>query len=252
MYRRALLMLTAGIIAFSALFAMFIPTASAAGTVPAAYIANTVRDAATKSTERNSLGMCLGNSNSGTNAVARSNGFDGWTYNRTQDEIASLNWFSSEANITVRQWFDGNKQSDGTKCSDLNLSKALSDLGLGDGVNAACAVGFVRQNGSNCTNGNGDFKWPNTTSGLQNSVSLSKQDVLNNIDKKYQGVADLTKNYTREQYYVMALDVLQNSSKCNAQPLSIVADNNANDKAKANDRSVQIVDSTGKKTAVYY
>jgi len=215
----------------SALVGAFPQSASAADT-PTPYIAPAALDAAKKSTERNSLGMCLGYRDGA--AIKNSD----YGYDINPQDIASGSWFSDYTQI--RQWSDYNDGDDGTNCDKFNAGSALQDLGFDGNIQAACALGIVRKNGSNCVNGDGNMRYEGS----------GKQDVLNRIDKTYKGT-QFGKDYSAEQYYVMAMSIITSDKTCKASPISLVSTATADQKAQK-DATITIVGSDGVATQVLY
>ena len=231
MYRRALLLIMAVVLPASALVGAFPQTVNAAGT-PTPYLAPAALDAAKKSTERNSLGMCLGYRDGA--AIKNSD----YGYDINPQDLASGSWFSDYTQI--RQWSDYNDGGDGTNCDKFNAGSALQDLGFDGNIQAACALGIVRKNGSNCVNGDGNMRYEGS----------GKQDVLNRIDKTYKGT-QFGKDYSAEQYYVMALSVITSDKTCKASPISLVSSATPDQKAQS-DATITIVGSDGVATQVLY
>lgn len=231
MYRRALLIIMAVVLPASALVGAFPQSASAADT-PTPYLAPAALDAAKKSTERNSLGMCLGYRNGA--AIKNSD----YGYDINPQDIASGSWFSDYTQI--RQWSDYNDGDDGTNCDKFNAGSALQDLGFDGNIQAACALGIVRKNGSNCVNGDGNMRYEGS----------GKQDVLNRIDKTYKGT-QFGKDYSAEQYYVMAMSIITSDKTCKASPIALVSTATADQKAQK-DATITIVGSDGVATQVLY
>ena len=134
----------------SALISAFPQAASADGT-PTPYLAPAVLDAAKKSTERNTMAMCLGYDNGA--AIKNSN----YGADINPKDIAGGDWFSGYT--TVRQWSDYNNGDDGTDCNHINAGSTLQDLGFTSGnIQAACSLDIKRQNGSDCVNGWGNME----------------------------------------------------------------------------------------------
>ena len=251
MFRRAVFILTAAAIASTSLFGIL--TQSAGAAPPPVYLANTVRDAAITSTERNSFAICLSHLGVKEKGKGIFDGAHRWSL--TPDEVANYDWFGDK-NANVKQWNSYAPQKDSISCNQLDVHKILNDLGWTSGVEAACDLGFTR--GKNCSGGSGEYRWPTKQSGgtdvggLAQVSALSKADVLKKIDAKYNGTVDFGKDYTPEQYYVMAMNVLMNAKTCNATPLSLVSDGTADDKAKSNDQPISVVDGKGKITKQYF
>lgn len=228
MYRRAILIVTAIIISTSALFGMFPQAANADGT-PDPYLASAVLDAAKKSTERNSLGMCIGYD---SGAAFKDSDYG---YDVDPKNIANGSWFSDYTQI--RQWSDYNDGGDGTNCDKFDVNGALSDLGWTSKIQAGCDLGLVRQkSGENCVNGSSHFTYKGG----------GKSNVLKAIDKVYKGG-----DYNASQYYVMAMSVLTSSKACKATPIATVAGATADQKA-AKDATITVVGSDGMSTQVLY
>lgn len=216
----------------SALVGAFPQTVNAADT-PTPYLAPAALDAAKKSTERNSLGVCLGYQNGA--AIKNSN------YGADIDpkDIASGSWFSGYTK--VRQWSDYNNGDDGMGCDKLNTASALQDLGFTNGnIQAACAFGVKRQNKSDCVNGSGNMYYDGG----------GKEKVLAAIDKVYKGT-QFGKDYSKEQYYVMAISVLMSDKTCKASPIAPATTATADQKAQA-DATIAIVGSDGVASQVLY
>lgn len=216
----------------SALMAAFPQVASAADT-PSPYLAPAALDAAKKSTERNSLGVCLGYRQGG--AIKNSN------YGADIDpkDIASGSWFSGYTK--VRQWSDYNNGDDGMGCDKINTASVLQDLGFTSGnIQAACALGVKRQNKSDCVNGSGNMYYDGG----------GKEKVLAAIDKVYKGT-QFGKDYSGEQYYVMALSVLMNDKTCKSSAIASANTATADQKAQA-DATIAIVGADGVTTQVLY
>ena len=232
MYRRVLLLIMAVILPASALMAVFPQIAAADGT-PAPYFAPAVLDAAKKSTERNSIAMCLGYQEGAS--VRDSN------YGSDIDPkvIASGSWFSGYT--SVRQWSDYNNGDNGTGCDKVNAGASLQDLGFTSGnIQAACGLAIFRQNGSDCVNGTGNMEYK----------GKGKQDLLNNIDKVYKGT-QFGKEYSAEQFYVMAMSVIMSDKACKASPIALGSTASADQKAQA-DATITVVGPDGVATAVLY
>lgn len=247
MYRRAILIATAMFISFSALFGVFARPASAAAS-PQLEISDTAVDAAIKTTERNSLAMCMGN-----DAISHiSGGMRDFT--KSPEDIANNNWFQG-IDVGVKEWYAYRPQSAAIKCNELNVGKTLTDLGWSSSIQAACDLGFARADGSSCVNGSGDFEWPNKSGGYSPDApssgvaTLNKQDIINKIDAKYNGTT-FGKEYTREQYYVMAANVLLDSKTCNITPIALAS--SATPDQKANGKVLKVVDGNGTVTDYYY
>ena len=216
----------------SALVGAF-PQAVSAADAPTPYLAPAVLDAAKKSTERNSLGVCLGYQNGA--AIKNS------SYGADIDpkDIASGSWFSGYTK--VRQWSDYNNGDDGMGCDKLNTASALQDLGFTSGnIQAACALGVKRQNKSDCVNGSGNMYYDGG----------GKEKVLAAIDKTYKGTP-FGKDYSKEQYYVMAMSVLMSDKTCKASPIALASSATADQKAQA-DATITVVGSDGVASAVLY
>jgi hypothetical protein len=232
MYRRALLLIMAVVLPASALVGAFPQTVKAADT-PTPYLAPAALDAAKKSTERNSLAMCLGYRFGG--AIKNSN----YGYDIDPKDIASGSWFSDYTQ--VRQWSDYNNGDDGTNCDKINTGSVLQDLGFtGGNIQAACELGIKRQNNSDCVNGTGNMRY----------AGSGKQDVLNRIDKTYKGTS-FGKDYSAEQYYVMAMSIITNDKTCKSSPLALGSTATADQKAQA-DATITVVGSDGVATQVLY
>ncbi|HSW90620.1 MAG TPA: hypothetical protein VLF64_01340, partial [Candidatus Saccharimonadales bacterium] len=216
----------------SALMAVYPQIAAADGT-PAPYFAPAVLDAAKKSTERNSIAMCLGYQEGAS--VRDSN------YGSDIDPkvIASGSWFSGYT--SVRQWSDYNNGDNGTGCDKVNAGASLQDLGFTSGnIQAACGLAIFRQNGSDCVNGTGNMEYK----------GKGKQDLLNNIDKVYKGT-QFGKEYSAEQFYVMAMSVIMSDKACKASPIALGSTASADQKAQA-DATITVVGPDGVATAVLY
>ena len=228
MYRRAILIITAIIISTSALFGMFPQAANADGT-PSPYLADQVVKAATLSTERNSLGMCIGYD---SGAAFKDSDYG---YNVDPKNIANGTWFSDYTQI--RQWSDYNNGDDGTNCDKFDVNKALSDLGWKSKIQAGCDMGLVRQkSGENCVNGSSNFTYKGG----------GKDNVLKAIDKVYKGGG-----YNGSQYYVMAMSVLLSSKACKASPIALASNATADQKAQQ-DATITVIGSDGISTKVLY
>lgn len=232
MYRRALLIIMAVVLPASAIVGAFPQLAHAADT-PTPYIAPAVLDAAKKSTERNSLAMCLGYRFGG--AIKNSD----YGYDIDPKDLASGSWFSDYTQ--VRQWSDYNNGDDGTNCDKINTGDVLQDLGFTSGnIQAACALGIKRQNNSDCVNGTGNMRY----------AGSGKQDVLDRIDKTYKGT-QFGKDYSAEQYYAMAMSLLLSDKTCKAAPLALSSTATADQKAQS-DATVTVVGSDGVAIDVLY
>lgn len=219
----------------SALVSIFPQTVSADGT-PTPYQAPAVLDAAKKATERNSLAVCIAHNSGG--AFKNSD----YGYDIKPSDIASGSWFSGYTH--VRQWMDhndGGTDGDGTGCDKIKTSDVLNDLGFpGDNITAACKLGLVRKNGSDCVGGSGNFRYSGG----------DKQKVLDAIDKVYKGT-QFGKSYTDEQLYVMAIDVLMNDKTCKSTPIALASTATPDQKAQSN-ATIAIVGSDGVATQVLY
>jgi hypothetical protein len=216
----------------SALISAFPQTASADGT-PTPYLAPAVLDAAKKSTERNSIAMCLGYDNG--SAIKNSN----YGTDINPKDIAGGDWFSDYT--TVRQWSDYNNGDNGTDCNHVNAGSTLQDLGFTSGnIQAACSLDIKRQNGSNCVNGSGNMEYG----------GAGKQGVLDLIDKTYKGT-QFGKDYTAEQYYVMAMSILMSDKACKATPTALASTASADQMAQK-DAIITVVGSDGVATQVLY
>lgn len=219
----------------SALVSIFPQTVSADGT-PTPYQAPAVLDAAKKATERNSLAVCIAHNSGG--AFKNSD----YGYDIKPSDIASGSWFSGYTH--VRQWMDhndGGTDGDGTGCDKIKTSDVLNDLGFpGDNITAACKLGLVRKNGSDCVGGSGNFRY----------AGGDKQKVLDAIDKVYKGT-QFGKSYTDEQLYVMAIDVLMNDKTCKSTPIALASTATPDQKAQSN-ATIAIVGSDGVATQVLY
>lgn|GEM_PF-682637 len=216
----------------SALMTVFPQVAAADGT-PTPYLAPAVLDAAKKSTERNSIAMCLGYQE-GASVRDSSYGSD-----IDPKVIASGSWFSGHT--AVRQWSDYNNGDNGTGCDKVNAGASLQDLGFTNGnIQAACGLAIFRQNGSDCVNGTGNMVYK----------GKGKQDVLNNIDKVYKGT-QFGKEYSAEQFYVMAMSVIMSDKACKASPIALASTATADQKAQA-DATITVVGSDGVAMAVLY
>ncbi len=219
----------------SALVGAFPQIVSADGT-PAPYQAPAVLDAAKKATERNSLAVCIAHNSGG--AFKNSD----YGYDIKPSDIASGSWFSGYTH--VRQWMDhndGGTDGDGTGCDKIKTSDVLNDLGFpGDNITAACKLGLVRKNGSDCVGGSGNFRY----------AGGDKQKVLDAIDKVYKGTP-FGKSYTDEQLYVMAIDVLMNDKTCKSTPIALASTATPDQKAQSN-ATIAIVGSDGVATQVLY
>jgi hypothetical protein len=254
MLRRATLILLTWIISVSTLFAVFPQAAHADGT-PAVYLAPTVVDAANKSSARNSIALCLahngGQALPSIDVQVIANGTPApsmiYTKGDTAQNIANYNWFDSGASVYVALWSFPLKDLGRMGCGDSNLNtKGMlqSLFGSTNIIKVACTLGFKRADThQDCQNGTGDFAWGGG----------NKQDVLNRIDTLYAGTP-FGKDYTPEQYYVMAMTELQNAKACKATPIAVVnksdPNNNLNE-AKSN-AIISVVDSTGAVTQTYY
>ncbi len=227
MYRRAGLFITALVVSVSSVVLIFAKPAYADATL---YISDIIKKAATLNTERNELATCMT--------------YVGWggadVKYVSPSDLANWKWFS---NADRNDWF---KPDGAAACKDADAHKLASDLGFtSDPISVACALGITRNPSDNsgarpdCTKGAADdnFYWKTKREG--------KQQALANIDKVYKGVAGF-KSYSGEQYYVMAASLLTDAKVCNGSAM-------ANDPtAQTIGKSVQVVDSTGTVSTVYY
>lgn len=165
----------------------------------------------------------------------------------TAQDIANYNWFDSGAHVYVRLWSFPLTDNNGAGCGDskLNTKGMLQSLfGSTNIIKVACTLGFKRADThQDCLNGTGDFAWSGG----------NKQDVLNRIDSLYSGTP-FGKDYTPEQYYVMAMTELQNTAACKATPIAAVNKGDPNDNLNSakSDATISVVDTTGNTTQVYY
>lgn len=223
MYRRVLLITLALLIGASSIVTVLARRAYAE--TPQLSISKTALDASRLSTVRNSVAMCMGYN--GGQALAGGN----------PQDIAAGKWFWE--GTQVREWFAYNDGK--TDCSKINLTGYLKDLGFTGNIQAACELGWYRSNKSDCLNGDGDFDIDR---------KLSKQSILDKIDKTYKG-SSFGKDFTAEQYYAMAAELLTNSRTCKAE--AVVATSAATPDQKNSGLSeVQVVDSTGAVTPILY
>jgi len=212
---------------------MFPQAANAAAPTP--YIPDQILSNAKIMGEAESLAICL----------EYNNGYeiDGWSGSKselTPEKVASGKWFRDTGgflskDIQYRMW--NSYKSGGVDCHTFDINGALKAIGWTSNVQAVCDLGFARENKSNCVSGDGNFQWNGG----------NKNDVINRIFKVYKGgYFDANKDYIR------ALNMLQQDKVCKISLLNSKSDASADEKAKAGDKTINIVTSDGIVVPTYY
>ncbi len=157
--------------------------------------------------------------------------------NPTEQNIASGKWFTSSRSVGVTHLY---ASDDGTReCKTAGLVQdATSAGGWASNIEAACAAGFARLNGSSCISGTGDFT----------GLHTSSANYQRNFDTKRGGLA-----FTDAMYYLLYARSMEIG--CKATPVIAVDEATPDQKAMANtDKSwsMKVVGAGGTVTNTIY
>jgi len=228
MYRRALLLIMAVVLPASALVGAFPQTVNADGT-PTPYLAPGILSNAKTTGEAESLAICLEYNRA--RALKEYDVRSGYGA-LTPQQVSEGKWFND--NTQYRMWnsyFDG-----GLGCDNLDVNKALADIGWTSKIQAACDLGMVRVDKSDCVTGNGNVRYNGGDKG----------DVMDRIFKVYKGgYFDAPKNYVR------FMDMFLQDKVCKATPIAL-ASAATPDQKNLKDAEVTVVGSDGVASQVYY